>query len=65
MTLHDTVSGHVITQRSDDLAARVLAAWTVTICILAFALAVTSRDDAGRSFIDRDAAQVMNYVSSI
>jgi len=47
--------------RSGDSLGRILAVWTVALCVLGFALAVAAHHDAGVSLADRDSAQVMNY----
>jgi hypothetical protein len=63
MSTHEIVRVHEAAIRSEDSLGRILAVWTVALCVLGFALAVAAHRDAGVSLADRDSAQVLNYVA--
>lgn len=63
MSTHDILRVHETAVRSEDSLGRILAVWTVALCVLAFAIAVAVHRDAGVPLTERDSAQVMNYLA--
>jgi len=60
MSMHEiVVREHELLQRPDDMAARILGAATVAICLLAFAFALAVASNAGQQPFD--STQVLNY----